>query len=86
MAAAVAERQVSVEFVFERTGETSLAQAYRILVPERHSRSGHKGEPGPSGFSDRQHGATEAEVTELSGDRWQTDQSRGLSVELWAQA
>ena len=26
---------MSVEFVFERTSETSLAQAYRILVPDR---------------------------------------------------
>lgn len=30
-----------MEFVFERTGDAALAQAYRILVPERRSRADH---------------------------------------------
>src|SRR6266508_2231809 len=38
MAVAVAERAVSVEFVFDRAGESALAHAYRILVPERRGR------------------------------------------------
>ena len=36
---AVAERQVSLEFVFDRAGEQALARAYRLLVPERLSRT-----------------------------------------------
>jgi hypothetical protein len=36
---AVAERQVSVEFVFDRTGDRALALAYRVLVPERRARA-----------------------------------------------
>ena len=32
------ERAVSVEFVFDRTGGKALAQAYRMLVPERRAR------------------------------------------------
>jgi len=36
---AVAERQVSVEFVFDRAGDQALAQAYRVLVPERRART-----------------------------------------------
>ena len=34
----VAERDVTVEFVFDRTGAQALAHAYRILVPERRGR------------------------------------------------
>ncbi len=34
----MAERAVSVEFVFDRTGTKALAQAYRMLVPERRAR------------------------------------------------
>jgi hypothetical protein len=36
---AVAERRVSVEFVFDRAGDQLLAHAYRVLVPERRSRT-----------------------------------------------
>ena len=36
---AVAERQVSVEFVFDRAGDRALAQVYRMLVPERRART-----------------------------------------------
>jgi hypothetical protein len=39
---AVAERWVDVEFVFDRTGDTALAQAYRILVPERRGRRSNR--------------------------------------------
>ena len=39
---AVAERQVSVEFVFERSGEQALASAYRVLVPERRARTAQR--------------------------------------------
>jgi hypothetical protein len=39
MAAAMTERLVSVEFVFDRVAEQTLAQAYRILVPERRART-----------------------------------------------
>lgn len=35
----MAERTVSVEFVFDRTGAQTLAQVYRMLVPERRARS-----------------------------------------------
>jgi hypothetical protein len=35
----VAERKVSAEFVFDRASEQTLAQAYRILVPERRART-----------------------------------------------
>jgi hypothetical protein len=35
----VAERTVSAEFVFDRGSEQTLAQAYRILVPERRART-----------------------------------------------
>ena len=35
----MAERVVSVEFVYERTGARSLAHAYRMLVPERRART-----------------------------------------------
>jgi hypothetical protein len=35
----MAERSVSVEFVFDRTGAQTLAQAYRMLVPERRARA-----------------------------------------------
>ncbi|MGH9102443.1 MAG: hypothetical protein ACRDYD_05600 [Acidimicrobiales bacterium] len=38
------EREVHVEFVFERTGDAAVAQAYRILVPERRGRLGHSSE------------------------------------------
>ena len=31
--AAPAERQVAAEFVFDRSGEQGLVQAYRILLP-----------------------------------------------------
>jgi hypothetical protein len=31
----VAGRLVESEFVFDRLGEATLAQAYRVLVPER---------------------------------------------------
>lgn len=31
----VADRQVEVEYVFDRLGDAALAQAYRLLVPER---------------------------------------------------
>jgi hypothetical protein len=37
--AVVAERTVSVEFVFDRTGAQALAQVYRMLVPERRARA-----------------------------------------------
>jgi hypothetical protein len=49
----VAERQVSLEFVFDRTGEQALASAYRVLVPERRARTAqrsdddHSQESGP---------------------------------------
>ena len=36
---AVAERQVSAEFVFDRAGDQALVQAYRTLVPERRART-----------------------------------------------
>ncbi len=39
---AVAERRVDVEFVFDRTGDTALAQGYRILVPERRGRRSNR--------------------------------------------
>ena len=35
----MAERQVSVEFVFDRSADRELAQAYRMLVPERRART-----------------------------------------------
>lgn len=35
----MAERTVSVEFVFDRAGDKGLAQAYRMLVPERRARA-----------------------------------------------
>jgi hypothetical protein len=35
----MADRQVSVEFVFDRAGERGLAQAYRVLVPQRRGRT-----------------------------------------------
>jgi hypothetical protein len=38
---AVAERRVSVEFVFDRAGDQMLAHAYRVLVPERRNRTTH---------------------------------------------
>ena len=31
----VADRQVEVEYVFDRLGDAALVQAYRLLVPER---------------------------------------------------
>jgi len=31
----VADRQVDLEFVFDRLGDAQLIQAYRLLVPER---------------------------------------------------
>jgi len=37
--AVVAERTVSVEFVFDRTSAQALAQVYRMLVPERRARA-----------------------------------------------
>ncbi len=37
--AAPAERAVAVECVFDRAGEALVAQAYRVLVPERWGRS-----------------------------------------------
>jgi hypothetical protein len=43
---AVAERQVSLEFVFDRAGEATLARAYRALVPERFLRSVHQSRQG----------------------------------------
>jgi hypothetical protein len=39
---AVAERQVSLEFVFDRTGEQALTSAYRVLVPERRARTAQR--------------------------------------------
>lgn len=39
--AAMAEREVDMQLVFERTGGACLAQAYRILVPERRGRAGY---------------------------------------------
>jgi hypothetical protein len=39
---AVAERQVSLEYVFDRTGEQALASAYRVLVPERRARTAQR--------------------------------------------
>ena len=39
MAVTMAERQVSVEFVFDRAGDQALARAYRMLVPERRART-----------------------------------------------
>lgn len=63
---------MTVEFVFERTGESSLAHAYRILVPERRGRArqsdqSHDGavlvDPFVSG----------AGTTEAGGDRLATD-------------
>ncbi len=39
---AVVERRVSVEFVFDRAGDQVLAHAYRVLVPERRSRTTHR--------------------------------------------
>jgi hypothetical protein len=41
---AVAERAISVEFVFDRSASQTLAQAYRILVPEPRARTSQKGE------------------------------------------
>lgn len=35
----MAERQVSVEFVFDRSADQLVAQAYRMLVPERRART-----------------------------------------------
>jgi hypothetical protein len=35
----MAERLVSAEFVFDRTGEQALAHAYAVLVPERRART-----------------------------------------------
>lgn len=35
----MAERAVSLEFVFDRAGAQALAGAYRSLVPERRARS-----------------------------------------------
>ena len=37
--AVVAERTVSVEFVFDRAGPQALAVTYRSLVPERRART-----------------------------------------------
>ncbi len=37
--AAPAERQVAGEFVFDRSGEQGLVQAYRILLPQRQART-----------------------------------------------
>jgi len=31
----VAEQQVELEYVFDRLGDLNLAQAYRLLVPEK---------------------------------------------------
>ena len=39
---AVTDRHVSVEFVFDRSGERALANAYRILVPERRARKAQR--------------------------------------------
>jgi len=36
------ERQVSVEFVFDRVADQALAQAYRMLVPERRARTAQR--------------------------------------------
>jgi hypothetical protein len=33
------ERQVSVEFVFDRAADRELTHAYRMLVPERRART-----------------------------------------------
>jgi hypothetical protein len=35
----MAEREVSVEFVFDRSADRELAHAYRMLVPERRART-----------------------------------------------
>jgi len=42
----VADRAVSVEAVFDRAAASSLALAYRILVPERHARAKPRSEQG----------------------------------------
>lgn len=31
----VAEHQVELDYVFDRLGDSNLAQAYRLLVPEK---------------------------------------------------
>jgi len=42
MAVTVVERRVSVEFVFDRASERAVADAYRVLVPERRARGTHR--------------------------------------------
>lgn len=41
----MAERAVSVEFVFDRASAQALAQAYRMLVPERRARTATRRNP-----------------------------------------
>jgi hypothetical protein len=79
----VAERLVSVEFVFERTSETSLAQAYRILVPDRRCLTAQKRVSEAGRFPEDRTEATEAEVIEIPGDRRDAGGAGGVSVELW---
>lgn len=38
----MAEREVSVEFVFDRSADRELAHAYRMLVPERRCRTAQR--------------------------------------------
>ena len=38
----MAERQVNLEFVFDRNGEQALASAYRVLVAERRARTAQR--------------------------------------------
>jgi len=83
-ARAVTDREVSLEFVFERTSEMSLAQAYRILVPERRSRTRQKCLSGASDFGEaRSKEVAAAEVTEIAVDRAQADRAASKSIELW---
>lgn len=74
---------MSVELVFERTAQTSLARAYRILVPERRSRSRHQFGSKTSEVSAARDGATEAEVTELASGWQRNDRLGGVAIELW---
>lgn len=48
----MADREVEMQLVFDRTGDACLAQVYRILVPERRGRAGdssgrHRGGDAP---------------------------------------
>ena len=82
-ARAVTDRKVSLEFVFERTSEMSLAQAYRILVPERRSRTRQKWLSGAGDFGGSRSEEVAAELTEIAVDRVQADRAASKSIELW---